>query len=396
MSNRMLEYFDMFPVSLAGIATQLFDTGHEALNPIMEAAIQRRSVERYLLQKFGTGAELLEVMSKHYAYISGSRALGFFIFRGAKSTSDWDFYVPRNPYVVNSFMLELSKLGVTWTGPLKKLEELLSTGLGKEVVFTQAQYRHHYLQGDFQRLAERFGFDPGQLPAPPALLAFNVSQFSPNKPWLAISVSWTGFHTRYWREADRLEPFEQEYSPRCLLIEGSLNGPEGEVKVQLIVEHRNDVFNYPSLMTFHSSCVQSFIGPHFSCHLYGRMACDCETYAWRLDEPGIEKAHKKYQDRLFKYIDMAAGSRKLRSALDDEAVTVPRDGPTQAPGHVIKMYEAGLERVAWTELTNSIEPVPAKKDKELDVVLASDSWFTNDLGAATALVELGVLPCLPE
>jgi hypothetical protein len=63
---------DCLPVISARDALVVFDSDHEAMQTVLKAARLRLSIERYLQQHFGTGVELLENISKHYAYILGS------------------------------------------------------------------------------------------------------------------------------------------------------------------------------------------------------------------------------------------------------------------------------------------------------------------------------------
>jgi hypothetical protein len=60
------------PVISARDALVVFDFDHDTMQPVLEAVRQRLSIERYLQQHFSTSVKLLEIMSKHYAYISSS------------------------------------------------------------------------------------------------------------------------------------------------------------------------------------------------------------------------------------------------------------------------------------------------------------------------------------
>lgn len=73
----------------------------------------RLSITGYLLRDTGHGEDLLSLMDKYMVYISGSRALNFFVPGCTDVDSDWDFYVPTSN--VRPFMTSLSSMmGVVW------------------------------------------------------------------------------------------------------------------------------------------------------------------------------------------------------------------------------------------------------------------------------------------
>ncbi|KAG9698802.1 hypothetical protein KCU95_g2308, partial [Aureobasidium melanogenum] len=399
MSPEALERM-LWAVSIADVNELLRNAPPGPAGDNLRTACQsRRSTTRYLENNFGSGTELLEAMSRHKAYLSGSRSLDFFVPGRLDPTSDWDFYLPRDVHVVCSFMEALTHMGVSWEGPLQKLEAAMSNG-GGEVMFATLQYSHHYNHGDFQNLASSHGIDvsglmevPFQLPGPTST---GTSEYT--WPWITVVVANQALQTEYWKPEDveHDEGHAEMYQRIGSVINGHLARSLGGAKVQLILEDRNREFDCPALMRFHSSCVQSVIGPHIACHFYGQLTTQFMSYGWRSDLRS-EHAQEKYRRRGFVYVARDRSFVRLRMGDDEESIVVLRESPTNAPQSIVEMYQESVKKMSWQELSRDVVALPSVVKWYMgDYRLSNDEWFVRGCRADVfmALIQQGVLPCL--
>ncbi|KAG9526272.1 hypothetical protein KCV07_g860, partial [Aureobasidium melanogenum] len=351
----------------------------------------RSSIASYLATTFGNGEHLLDVMSRHCVYISGSRALEFFVPGTIDVHSDWDFYVPRNEATISSFMLELDKMGVEWTGSLDKLEMALEFGTG-DIFFAWEQYRYLYDRGTFRKLARKYSVGDATTPHRDERLNAQAGDF------VVVTVTEEGLghgdeSSSYSSRADEVD--HMEYTRFGRVLNGYLTTPNGKTKVQLIIEPRSYQLSTPGVMHYHSTCVQSVIGPHMACHFYGKLSSARRSYAWRLDEPRISKAHAKYKSRGFVYVDREADTFCMRSGEDGFSILVPRQGITRAPAAVVQLYTEYLRKTTWQEFAHHVRPLPYAVPHYMPSEDAlSTGWFNrgNGVRVRRALVEKGILP----
>ncbi|KAG9521386.1 hypothetical protein KCV07_g3765, partial [Aureobasidium melanogenum] len=362
---------------------------------LRDACTFRLSITRYLLLSFGHGARLLDAMSRHCVYISGSRSLEFFVPGTIDQDSDFDFYVPRNKAVMESFMLELSAMGVIWTSSLDRLRVAVREGEG-EVCFAWEQYRYHFRLGHFRDLAREFD-----------LPNFTKPHLERSNYWagryVVVTVSDEGLshNDDVWSIQDRHGVGDEDDAIKYARFGSVLNGflirPGSKIRVQLIVEPRANEMATPAVMHYHSSCVQSVIGPHMACHLYGNLALSYKSYAWRLDEPNIEAAHNKYKARGFEYVERQPKSFRPRVGEDCDSILVSRDSSTDAPPAVVELYEEYMKKMAWHEFTNHVTSLPSAVPHYMPSDPAFTSNWVGDIDSRRvrrALVELGALPFL--
>ncbi|KFA60163.1 hypothetical protein S40285_09706, partial [Stachybotrys chlorohalonatus IBT 40285] len=72
--------------------------------------------------------DLMDVMAKHGAAVSGSRTLAYFLPGSAVNTSDWDIYVPPIPTSVMAVKNDLDHSGVTFESCLQRAARQLQKG----------------------------------------------------------------------------------------------------------------------------------------------------------------------------------------------------------------------------------------------------------------------------
>lgn len=370
---------------------------------VRAACNDRLCTANYLRDNFGHGVELLESMSKHTVYLSGSRSLEFFVPGSLGSNSDWDFYIKERAEVVYSFMSDMVKMGVSWETPLQELEEALREGDSeRHVLFSALQYKHHFENGHFQQLAARYQRLPVfQLVTPQPVPT--GARGLPTHLRILVKVTEDGLESERWLESDNGTDDDSdddnnndnhiEYQSIGCVINGHINRPEGKVKVQLILEQALTYMDCPSVLKYHSSCVQSVVGPHLACHFYGTMTFDKLSYAWRVGEARSRKAHAKYQERGFQYVDRDPDTYRLRCANDEHATLVDRKRDTDAPVEIVRIYQEYIKSTSWQELANEVHPIHAVKRPFM--ALHQSSWLVQKCSdeALEILLTHGCVPC---
>jgi hypothetical protein len=343
-----------------------------------DASEDRKSVRKYLSAHFGDGTKLLEAMSKYYVYISGSRSLEFFDKGHVSDDSDWDMYVSTWPGHITGMMRVLEELGVTWMSPREELAELKEKGTGS-IVVSPSKLKHLMRDGCFAS-------------------ATDDMQSIINAVDHADMVNYTLTCTNTTFDIRFNEAGNGYNADNTLcIIRGKLKHKGTTTPVQLIVESRGDVTaSIVAPFTYHSSCVQSFIGPYNACHMYGELTSKGKSYGWR-DNISTEARRRlpeyhphdatpsslvpvwsKYITRGFEYInppELQLGF-DLRTAEDGESTWLEYTEHTNAPPDVIKLYTQVARSVSWFQVTDGTIPIhfPVKatyKYNELDF----QSWF---------------------
>jgi hypothetical protein len=348
---------------------------------VKDACDNRKSVLKYLSKYFGDGVALLEAMSKYFVYISGSRSLNFFEEGHIREDSDWDFYVSNWPGHVIGIMKELEKLGVVWMTPTEEIADLKAAGKGS-IVVESSKIEHLIRKGSFM-------VQSGNLTdVMEAVADSNVRNFTINFERGNSSVTVNEVGDGY--TSDKM----------TCIIRGKLHHKGTVIRVQLISESRNDSnASVVAPFTYHSSCVQSFIGPYTACHMYGRLTSEGKSYGWRnhisrtarsrLSEynPSIPvevrsvPGWSKYTDRGFEYINPPEWNLgfELRSVEDHESIWLQYDEHTAAPSDVVTLYTQVSRGIAWYQVTDGTVPIhfPIKSTHNHDK-LDFGSWFTRD------------------
>jgi hypothetical protein len=346
---------------------------------VSDACENRKSVVKYLNKHFGDGVALLEAMSKYFVYISGSRSLEFFEEGCVGNDSDWDIYVSNWPGHVTGIMRELEKLGVVWMSPKDEMEDLKAGGKGSIVVESE---KLQYLLRTGSFAVEGGGMADG-VADDSALRNFTInfkdgnSSVVPNEPGNGYT--------------------SEEIT--CI-IRGKLHHKGKITPVQLICESRGDTnASIISPFTYHSSCVQSFIGPYTACHMYGSLTSEKKSYGWRNNiskkarqrlsdyDPSVAvevesvSGWSKYSQRGFEYINPPEWHLgfELRDTQDGHSIWLEYGEHTEAPHDVVMLYTQVSKAVAWFQVTEGTVPIhfPFKatyKHSELDF----QSWFVTE------------------
>lgn len=348
---------------------------------VSDACDNRKSVVKYLNKHFGDGVALLEAMSKYYVYISGSRSLDFFEEGYIDDDSDWDIYVSNWPGHVFGIMKELEKLGVAWMSPKDEIEDLKQMGTGSLVVeSSKMDYllrNNTFSMGDMDadELADRVRFA-------------NIVNFT----------------IRLEEGTSSVQPNEagDGYTSNTMtcIIRGKLVYKGKETRIQLICESRdNSNASIVAPLTYHSSCVQSFIGPYTACHMYGRLTSEGKSYGWRNNistsarnrlsertqfgdvEVQLVPGWSKYTDRGFSYVNPPEWSLgfELRNAEDGLSTWLEYKDHTAAPHDVVMLYTQVSKALTWFQVTDGTVPVrfPIKATHSHNR-LEFESWFNTD------------------
>jgi hypothetical protein len=347
---------------------------------VSDACENRKSVVKYLNKHFGDGVALLEAMSKYFVYISGSRSLEFFEEGHVGEDSDWDMYVSTWPGHVIGIMQQLEKLGVTWMSPKDELSDLKASGKGSMVI--ESPKLEYLLRNqcfaahgtDMENIIEAVhdnatnnftvNFDDGQ------------SSVTPNE----LGDGYTSENI-------------------CCIIRGKLLHKDKTTRIQLIVESRgNTNASIVAPFTYHSSCVQSFIGPYTACHMYGKLTSEGKSYGWRnniskkarrtlteYDPSTVVEVHSvpgwsKYSGRGFEYINPPEWHLgfELRDTQDGHSIWLEYSEHTAAPRDVVMLYTQVSKAVTWFQVAEGTVPVhfPFKATYGYDK-LNFGEWFVR-------------------
>lgn len=354
----------------------------DGFDSFLQECDRRLSVQRYLDKYLGNGIEWLGAMSKCFCYISGSRSLEFFVPGSIDESSDWDMYVSGKENM-HSFMKYSEALGVKWMSTSELVNRALDTGSGRVVLDDNTFANAAYIRKLRQTVVQRgYTLEVSSIPTLPGKETVLVVHDR------SVVVKPSGDANAY----------------------GSLNVEEvmqGEItrggkimSVQLIREQRlRGLLSVPSLFGFHSTCVQSFLGPHSAHHLYGKMTADRKSHYWSLcltprlpdhvlknnTEKPFRLGHlapewRKYEDRGFKYVDTAAirpwNSGEDRSIQDDENTSVYYPDRAGAPYAVSRMYIRHTSMLHWRQYTGSQGMTcDATRCSTISQAAISSEWF---------------------
>lgn len=348
---------------------------------VKDACADRKSVVKYLSKHFGDGVALLEAMSKYYVYISGSRSLDFFEEGHIREDSDWDFYTSNWPGHVVGIMNELEKLGVVWMTPKDEIADLKESGKGSLVVE----------RSKMMYLLRAGSFSTGGTDVHGVLQSIsdsNISNFTIDFDNGDSSITPNEVGDGYTSEK------------MTCIIRGKLHYKGRVTRIQLICESRNDCnASIVSPMTYHSSCVQSFIGPYTACHMYGRLTSEGKSYGWRDNisetarkrlspynpsEPvEVERVSgwSKYKDRGFQYVNSPQWNMgfELRTVEDSQSTFIQYSDHSSAPPDVVMLYTQVARSTAWHEVATCTVPIhfPIKSVFNYDQ-LDFENWFNRD------------------
>lgn len=315
----------------------------------------RLSVTRYLENNFGHADELLEMLSKSFGYISGSRSLEFFLPGSATEESNWDFY--SGNYAGFSFMLrKLEGLGVTWKTVEEKVTDCLRDP-STSIMVGFNQLRRLIDSGELHEIASNNSLTfTGKDDVCMNKYNFTAITVVDGR----VKVSLCDFTNKTHRDRNY-----------CAFAEGVRYFKGKSTKIQLMCYGGNAIIGCPlAIFRFHSSCVQSFIGPYICAHLYGKESFSKISRPWfswgdvctrtgvkhNISSVGSCKScprggciTSKYINRGFRYYKSKKEDAVTRSGSDDKVVLCDIDIHTNAPANVIELYKKHYYEMKWTE-----------------------------------------------
>lgn len=312
---------------------------------------ERTSTASYVNRNFGDAGRVFAAMSKNYVYLSGSRSLEFFVPGTVDEHSDWDFYIPIRGSYIGDFMCRLEEIGVKWMSYEEEFRwKIRHCASG----FTIDREKLAHIVQTVVNVHMALGLDPQ---------AIN-EMFIDDDDCYEVHVDKNGVHVT---PADYMDyPRTSGHS----LASGLLTRGSKTTVVQLLGEIRPGGNAYiHSPFYYHSSCVQSFISPYVSCHLYGVSACRSQSYGWRdnVEDDSVVNALSmtpdtemhtalcykwdKYAKRGFKYINAPTSymNLKIRKPNDREAIWVNNDYGVDDSPDVETMYMSSYANMLWHE-----------------------------------------------
>lgn len=113
---------------------------YREITPLETLMNDRKSIVRYLSPHFPNPRTLLESMLFSDVYLSGSRALDYFVPGSTSNDSDWDFYVGSDSTKIYSFMQFMESIGTRWITAAEWFEDRLNDGVSHGI--TEGQIEH--------------------------------------------------------------------------------------------------------------------------------------------------------------------------------------------------------------------------------------------------------------
>lgn len=262
---------------------------------------RRLSIPLYLSQTFGDGKRLLRAMAVCDAYIWGGKALGFYVTNKLSDSSSWNISVPRHSDRTAILMKTLEDMGVVWRTAVDDVRVILQKGCG-ETIMDSYKYRR-YMREIHNLAIQEYGY---YVDFVENIDTYKKVRISVNGKY--VSVQRLGFHD---------DSFTRQCDWTCTgILERS--GFTDRIRIG------GEEFGCMSAMiNTHSSCMQAFISPHVSVHLYGKLACSMSTYGWherlQLTANSGPVAWNTIRRCGFKYMDALTVNRLVG---DDESLTV--------------------------------------------------------------------------
>jgi hypothetical protein len=147
---------------------------------------------------------------------------------------------------------------------------------------------------------------------------------------------------------------EDDYIPHlAYMIRGEITVKDKTMDIQLMIGNAENPTDMQFLYSFHSSCVQSFIGAHAACHLYGRMASRKLTYQWfNNTKTDVKKeCAAKYIRRGFSEVRGIVSSRgfDVRNADDGMSTALLGFNYVNAPEDVVACHVSSAASMTWCQ-----------------------------------------------
>ncbi|KAF4467875.1 hypothetical protein FALBO_5245 [Fusarium albosuccineum] len=253
-----------------------------ATHGLMPVLAERIDPARYFQSTgpFADSAELLEVMARHGAVLSGSRALEYFVPGSSTNDSDWDFYVPPILPSIVAVKNALEKsVHVRENGSVGWMSGLIPIFIreGGRVTFSQP---HEEITNEY-----------------PETIAAKVLSGTARRNGRAVPV----------------QLVVGAIDPRMTSITDGLS---------------QTVFG--SILSFYGSHVQCILSKHVALHLYYRLASEKSAFRWQVPEAirqRAEDAVEKYVTRGFRFMTASDNEEEwaFRSAQDNDSFLIELD-----------------------------------------------------------------------
>ncbi|RSL96365.1 hypothetical protein CDV31_013505 [Fusarium ambrosium] len=317
-----------------------------ATHDLLPVLAERIDPSRYLQSTgpFADSPELLEVMARHGAVLSGSRALEYFVPGSSTNDSDWDFYVPPILPSIIAVKNALEKSGVRFESSLESAARQLRQK--SEVILNQNQ---------IVSIAYEAFFNKSSWSVEQRIVINSIRYMYPALRDMTMhvrengSVGWMeDLVPIFIREGGRvtlLQPHEEithgyPENVASKVLSGTAHRNGSPVSVQLVIgtiDRRmisitdglsQTVFG--SILSFYGSHVQCMLSKHFALHLYYRLASGKRAFRWHVPEAvhqRAENAVEKYVTRGFRFITASDNREEwtFRSAQDNDSFLVEFD-----------------------------------------------------------------------
>ncbi|KAH7303032.1 hypothetical protein B0I35DRAFT_365627 [Stachybotrys elegans] len=311
--------------------------------------------------------DLMDVMAKHGAAVSGSRALAYFLPGSAVNTSDWDIYVPPISTSVMAVKNALEHSGVTFESCLQRAARQLQRGsvfLTANQMISIAHEANHLKRAWLSQEQTVVDAVRRRYPA-----LRNIGRYTRSNG----SIGWMGDISPITIDANGLVstmPRYEEGYPSTMaarVLYGSARKGGRTVPVQLVVgslDPRKPSIAEPlystifrSIFSFYASHVQCILTKHVAFHMYYMLAAQKTAYTWRVLQAlqdKTEAAIQKYKQRGFQFTTAPRGADwNLRSAQDRYSclIELEADGqcyPTQSQ----------IRDLRWEHKGGSIRLIP--------------------------------------
>lgn len=328
----------------------------ETMKLMYGVCIDRQSTTLYLGQFFNNPSKLLYEMYSHDVYISGSRALDFFVPGSATIGSDFDFYMPFNQRKVNTFMIYMGTIGVRWYSIIEYFTMRLNSKSGvatiseKELVYLYQNMDVLNIQGYVRdAVLEMMGLEPA-----------NTSTCTV-KDEDGKSILFT-IQSGDYGHLD--------------IVRGhmEINGRLINIQLMLIKHghHTNTVLD--TISKFHMTAVQCAITGFAAFHMYAPSTYNMQFSKWGTDysrrEHGMKRianSIEKYESRGYKVVERTKShlgivngtSNKTKRNMGDPGTHVIIQNLSQNPLYskpsVLRMKLSKLLEYSWIEHGNRIE-----------------------------------------
>jgi hypothetical protein len=294
---------------------------------------RRLSVPLYLSQTFGDSKKLLRAMAACDAYIWGGKALGFYVTNKLSDSLTWNISVPRHSPQVAVLMRALEDMGVVWRTAIDDVRVIFEKGKG-EVIMDSQKYRR-YTEEIHNVAIQEYGY------------YVDLSIHIDLSARIQISVN----DKRVWVENPGFH--HDSFTRRCdWTCTGVLKRPDFTDRIRIGGEEFGCM---DAMINSHSSCMQAFISPHVSVHLYGKLACAMSTYGWherlQLQTGGGAIAWDTIRRCGFKY---RSASTSTRIGTDNESVVVPYTDACDIPLDVSSADAMFYTSIRWEQKSGGL------------------------------------------